>query len=105
MFFRTWQGLPILASSHYCRVEVLSMNISRRTSVAGAVTAVVLVGGSAYAYFTSSSTGTAATSVGTASTWLVTGTGGTGSPAASAGSMYPGVGTLTVTYAAKNPTG
>jgi hypothetical protein len=81
------------------------MNISRRTSVVGAVAAVVLVGGSAYAYFTSSSTGTAATTVGSASSWLITGSGGTGSPSASAGAMYPGVGTLTVSYAAKNPTG
>jgi hypothetical protein len=81
------------------------MNISRRMSVAGTVAAAVLLGGSAYAYFTSSATGTAATTVGTASTWAVTGSGGTGSPAATGGPMYPGVGTMTVTYAAKNPAG
>jgi hypothetical protein len=69
----------------------------RRIAIAAAAAAVVLAGGSAaYAYFTSTGSGTGNATVGTAGTWEVT----PGTP--SGGPLYPGSGSETIQFTVKN---
>ena len=75
----------------------------RRAVLAGASVLLLVGGGTAYGYFTSQGTNTASTTVGSVSPWTVTGPTGSGNPTTSTGVMLPGSGTLTVSYAALNP--
>jgi hypothetical protein len=68
----------------------------KRVAVIGAVTAVTLVGGgTAFAYWTASGTGSGTVAVGSTADWTVAQT-------STDGTMYPGVGTATVTFTATN---
>jgi hypothetical protein len=57
----------------------------------------VVVAGGAYAFFTSSGSGSGGASVGSASNWTVTPAAATGGP------LFPGAGTQTITYTVTNP--
>lgn len=63
--------------------------------VSGVVVAVLAVGGVAFAYFTSTGSGTGQATVGTATNWTVT-------PGAPSGTMYPGVGSTTIVFTVQN---
>ncbi len=68
----------------------------KRVAVIGGLTAVTLVGGgTAFAYWTASGTGSGTAAVGSTADWTVV-------QATSTGTMYPGVGTATVTFTATN---
>jgi hypothetical protein len=67
----------------------------KRTIIAISAIAVLVVAGSAFAYFTSTGNGTGQATVGSASNWTVT-------PAAATGTMYPGAGTSTIAYTITN---
>jgi hypothetical protein len=68
----------------------------KRVAIIGAVTAVTLVGGgTAFAYWTSSGTGSGSATVGSAVNWTV-------EQATSTGTMYPGHGSSVVTFTATN---
>ena len=68
----------------------------RRVALVGAIAALALAGGgSAFAYFTSTGSGTGAATVGSPANWLVTSTGATGT-------IFPGSGSTVITYNVKN---
>lgn len=67
----------------------------KRTIIAISAIAVLVVAGSAFAYFTSTGNGTGQATVGSASSWTVT-------PAAATGTMYPGSGTSSFDYTVTN---
>jgi hypothetical protein len=68
----------------------------RRIAVVGAFTALALAGGgAAFAYFTSTGSGTGSATVGSSTNWLVTPTGATGT-------IFPGSGSTVITYNVKN---
>ncbi len=63
--------------------------------VIATVVAVLTVGGVAFAYFTSTGSGTGQAQVGTATTWTVT-------QGSESGTLYPGQGTATINFTVKN---
>jgi hypothetical protein len=79
------------------------MRITKK-KIAAATVFVLILGGAAaaFAYFTSSGTANGTGAVGSATSWSVTGFAGSGNPTAS-GTLYPGVGTSTLTYRVTNP--
>lgn len=68
----------------------------KRSVVALSIVAVLAVAGGAYAYFSSTGSGTGTASVGTSSPWTVTPAAATGGP------LVPGSGTETITYTVTN---
>lgn len=69
-----------------------------KTAVVVAGTAIAaLVGGTAFAYFTSTGTGGGTASVGTSTAFVITVKGPVGGP------LYPGVGSQTFSYSVTNP--
>jgi hypothetical protein len=112
-----WRGLKDAASSKFGIVKIQGLirqdsaflewaikgdrmrkqfTTRRRIAVVSAVVVGVLaVGGVAFAYFTSTGSGTGQATVGTASNWTVT----AGSPS---GTMYPGQGSTTIVFTVQN---
>ena len=79
------------------------MRIITKKRVAALGVVVLVLGGAAaaFAYFTSTGSANSTGSVGSATNWSVTATGGSGTPTAS-GTMYPGVGTSTLGFRVTN---
>ncbi|MDQ6836498.1 MAG: SurA N-terminal domain-containing protein [Actinomycetota bacterium] len=69
----------------------------KRSIVALSIIAVLALAGGAYAYFTSSGSGTGAASVGTSSLFTVNPAAATGGP------LYPGSGSESISYTVTNP--
>ncbi len=68
----------------------------RRLAIVGITAAIVLAGGgAAYAYFTTTGSGTGSATVGTTGTWSVT-------QASTSGTIYPGSGSSVITFNVKN---
>jgi hypothetical protein len=79
------------------------MRFVSKKMVGAMLVAVLVLGGAAaaFAYFTSSGVGNGTGTVGSATTWSVTGFGGSGTPSAT-GTLYPGVGSASLTYRVTN---
>lgn len=75
----------------------------RRIAVVGAAAAaVVAISGVAFAYFTSTGSGTGQGSVGTAANWVVASDATQGTNGVSGGPIYPGTGTETLYFTVQN---
>jgi hypothetical protein len=73
------------------------LSTRKKVIIAGvAAVAVVGTGGAAYAYFTATGTGSGSAAVGSASTWTVS------TPTTAGGPLYPGSGTVTLTFTVTN---
>lgn len=69
----------------------------RRLLAAVTVVATLAVAGAAFAYFTSTGSGTGSATVGSSSNWTVAAQTATGGP------LYPGAGSMSIPYTIKNP--
>ena len=99
------KGLTLLRGSEQSEGEhVRKLFTTRRRIgvVVATVVAVLTAGGVAFAYFTSTGSGTGQGSVGTSANWLVTFDTSQGTNGVSGGPIYPGSGTETLYFTVKN---